>query len=113
MTDETAKNYQSIEDLLVTIDGQIKALTGISIHLLSLSTLQVAVASGNLNLDRVTQDQEDLVREQTDPLTKGDSPAVVTAARRLQKEIFEVVGAQMKNDVRILRVAATKPRRRQ
>lgn len=113
MTDEAAKTKQSIEELVVTIDGQLKALTGISIHLLCLSALQVAVASGNFDLDHVTHDQEDLVREQTDPLLKGDSPAVLTAAKKLQKQVFEVVAAQMKNEVRILKVAAGKNPRRQ
>ena len=49
MTEETADNIQSIEEVMVILNGQIAALTGLITHLLCLSTMQVAVDTGDTN----------------------------------------------------------------
>jgi hypothetical protein len=113
VTEDRPKANQSTEELFATMNGQIKALTGLTIHLLCLSTLQVAVSRGDPNFERVAEDLEDAAREQTASVTQGEPPEVVTVAKRVQIDILECVRAQIKKEARILRVAAKNHRQRQ
>ena len=102
MTEETTDNIQ--EEVMV-MKIQIAALTGLITHLLCLSTMHVALDTGDTNFERVARDVEDLAFE-TASVIEDDAPAVVAEARRLQKEIFKTVRLQFKKAARIMKVTA-------
>ncbi len=108
MTEELADKIQSIEEVMVIINGQIAALTGLTTHLLCLSTMRVALDRGDANFDRVARDMEEIATEQTTSVLRGDGPAIAAVAKRFQKEIFQTVTSQLKKEARILKVAALK-----
>jgi hypothetical protein len=103
MTEETADNIQSTEDVVV-MKGQIAALTRLVTHLLCVSAVHMALDTGDTNFDRVPKDMEDLAFEQIKSviIEDEDAPAVEAVAIRFQKEIFKAVWSQLKKAARIL-----------
>ncbi len=106
MTVEINEKLQSLEEAIVIMKGQIGALTGLVTHLLCLSTIEVAVNSGETDFARSARDTEALAFEQTASVIKGNAPGSVAEAKRFQKEIFKTVKSQMQHEVRILNMAA-------
>jgi len=102
--EKKSKTNQRMDELMIMMDGQIKALTGIATNLLCLSASEATVAKGDANYQQIAKTLEKAAWQKTKTMVAGEPSGVVAAAITLQKRMFQSVYAQMQKQAPMLQI---------